>query len=236
MNNMLSMNRRTFLSVASGVMVTPHALNSTTSSDNEENSDWCASISDNASQLANPSGEPDFIVSGEKDVEVYWKPQEYFDERGYFFSYAVSNVGGSLITLNKGRRAEINDYVLTHELAHSLGYRHGDGGIVNTDTALSDTGDRTGDTLEESTKDVGNSFDAYEVYERWDVGVLGDLGVEFAQDNLLVTELGKAGQRFASNSSVEDIHIRNSHNGFGGKYDSGPQPKSKNVYAGRFYK
>jgi hypothetical protein len=230
------MNRRTFLSVASGAMVTPHTLNSTTSSDNEENSDWCASISDDASQLANPSGEPDFIVSGEKDVEVYWKPQEYFDERGYFFSYAVSNVGGSLITLNKGRLEEINDYVLLHELAHSLGYRHGDGGIVNTDTALRNTGDRMGNGLKKSTKDVGNSFDAYRIYNQWGVETLGELGVEFAQDNLLVTELGKAGERFASNSSVEDLHIRNSHNGFGGKYDSGLQPNSNNVYAGRFYK
>lgn len=230
------MRRRTFLSMASSTIATSYVLSSSTASNNEENSDWCVSITDKASQLANPSDEPDFVVSGEKDVEVYWKSQEYFDERGYFFSYGVSNVGGSLIILNKGRLEEINDYVLTHELAHSLGYRHGDGGIVNTDTALFNTGDRTGDTLEESTKDVGNSFDAYEVYKRWNIETLGILGTEFAQDNLLVTELGKAGQRFASNSSVEDLHIKNSHNGFGGKYDSGLQTDSDNVYAGRFYK
>lgn len=86
------------------------------------------------------------------------------------------------------------------------------------------------------TRESTSGLDPEVLHEQWDVETLGELGSEFAQDNLFVDELGTAGKRFASNSSIEDLHIRNSHNGFGGVYDSGPQADSDNVYAGRFYK
>jgi hypothetical protein len=166
-------------------------------------------------------------------------PESYFDDKGYHFARGVANLNGSIITLNNKYIDDMDDYVLLHELAHSLGYRHGDGGIVDIDVALyENTGDRDRSQTElaESTTDVGDSFNAYDIYTAWDIDTLGDLGTEFAQDNMLVTELGTAGQRFASSSPIEDMHIKNSHNGFGGQFDSGPQPDSTNVYAGQFYK
>ncbi len=231
------MNRRTFLSVASGVIVSPTISGRISSSDNNDQSDeFCVQIDDNTSAFRTPSEDPSFVVSGDPDVEVYWKSNDFFEELGYLTAQGIARVGGRVVILNKDDSSFVDDYVLMHELAHCRGYHHGDGGIVNTDTTWFPTGDRTGDKLKESTKEVGESYDAYEIYDQWDVETLGELGVEFAQDNLLVTELGKAGQRFASNSSIEDLHIKNSHNGFGGEYNSGPQPDSDNVYAGRFYK
>jgi len=99
-----------------------------------------------------------------------------------------------------------------------------------------DTGDRDGTELADPTRDVADSFDAYDIYEEWGVETLGELGVAFAGDDLLMTELGTAGQRFAANSDVKDIHIEHSHDGFGGEFDAGPQPESDNIHAGRFYK
>jgi len=205
--------------------------------------EWCAtkhkSESGSGSGSAQPlaSGEPAFTVTGTKTVDVFWRGQGFFDERGHFFARALGSVGGDTIVLNRDERGEIDDYTLLHELAHTLGYRHGSGGIVNSDVALSaDTGDRDGTELADPTRDVADSFDGYDIYEEWGVETLGDLGVAFAGDDLLVSELGTAGQRFAANSDVEDIHIKHSHDGFGGEFDAGPQPGSENVHAGRFYK
>jgi len=245
------MYRRTFLSsiTASVVAVSPvpTRFKSDTESESEVRSgtepEWCAtedqSETGSGSESTQPlaSGDPAFTVTGTKPVEVYWRGQSFFDERGHFFARALGSVDGDTIVLNRDEQGEIDDYALLHELAHTLGYRHGDGGIVNSDVALSpDTGDRDGTELAGPTRDVADSFEAYDIYEEWDVETLGELGARFAGDGLLVTELGTAGRRFAANSDVEDIHIKHSHDGFGGEFDAGPQPGSENVHAGRFYK
>jgi len=230
------MNRRKYLSVIISSQLSVPLLRKSKQYSTEE-SDWCITTSTDTSALSFPDTDPDFTVLGSKNVDVYWKSQDFFDARGYFFAHAVANVGGTTIALNKGNSQYIDDYVILHELAHSLGYRHGDGGIVNTDVALfEDNGDRSGDTLQSPTKDVGRSFDAYDIYSEWDVETLGKLGASFAQNNLLVSELGEAGKRFASNSTIEDIHIKNSHNGFGGIHDTTIKSNPTNVYAGHFYK
>jgi len=245
------MNRRTFLSsVGTAVSVLASARggikpshDSRSDSGSGSEPEWCAtkhkSESGSGSGSAQPlaSGDPAFTVSGTKPVDVFWRGQEFFDERGYFFARALGSVGGNTIVLNRDERTEIDDYALLHELAHTLGYRHGDGGIVSSDVALfSGRGDRDGTKLADPTRDVADSFDAYGIYEEWDVEALGELGVAFAGDDLLMTELGTAGERFAANSDVEDIHIKHSHDGFGGVFDAGPQPGSENIHAGRFYK
>lgn len=242
------MHRRTFLSsIAGSVSIAaspiPVLFNSDTESGSESGSDpeWCATEhkSESESGPGQPlaSGDPAFTVSGTKSVDVFWRGQEFFDKRGYFFARALGSVDGDTIVLNRDEQGEIDDYALLHELAHTLGYRHGDGGIVNSDVALSpDTGDRDGTELAGPTRDVADSFEAYDIYEEWDVETLGELGARFAGDGLLVTELGTAGRRFAANSDVEDIHIKHSHTGFGGVFAVGPQPGSDNVHAGRFYK
>ena len=241
-------HRRTFLSsVAASVTVVASPIPVRSEPDTESGSgsgsdmEWCATEhkSESESEPAQPlaSGEPAFTVSGTKPVDVFWRGQEFFDKLGYPFARALGSVGGDTAVLNRDDRGDIDDYTLLHELAHTLGYRHGDGGIVDSDVALfSDAGDRDGTELAGPTRDVADSFDAYDIYEEWDVETLGELGAAFAGDGLLVTELGTAGQRFAANSDVEDIHIKHSHTGFGGVFDAGPQPGSDNIYAGRFYK
>lgn len=202
-----------------------------------EESDFCITTSTDTSPLSFPDRDPNFVVSGSKDINIYWVSQDFFDDRGYFFAHALADINGNTIALNKGNKNDIDDYTLLHELAHSLGYRHGEGGIVNTDVALfNNTGDRNGKSLKQSTKDVGNSFNAYTIYTEWDINSLGNLGSEFAADDLILSELGEAGKRFASTSSIEDLHIDNSHNGMGGIYNSGHQEDPRNIYAGRFYK
>lgn len=231
------MNRREYVSTLATTTLSIGVLQNKESSDKNSESNWCITTPEKESTLAFPDTDPDFTVLGSKNVDVYWKSQDFFDARGYFFADAVANVGGNIIALNKGNSQYIDDYVMLHELAHSLGYRHGDGGIVNTNVALfKDNGDRSGDTLQSPTKDVGKSFDAYNLYTEWDVETLGELGASFAQNNLLVSELGEAGKRFASNNSIEDIHIKNSHNGFGGIHDTTIKSNPTNVYAGHFYK
>jgi len=241
------MNRRTFLSSVGAVVsvlasarggVKPSPGSRSESGSGSE-SEWCATEHKTESESAQPlaSGDPAFTVSGTKPVDVFWRGQEFFDERGHFFARALGSIDGDTIVLNRDERGEIDDYGLMHELAHTLGHRHGDGGIVNSDVALfSDNGDRDGTELADPTRDVADSFDGYDIYEEWDVETLGELGVAFAGDDLLVTELGTAGERFAANSDVEDIHIKHSHAGFGGAFDAGPQPGSENIHAGRFYK
>jgi len=244
------MHRRKFLSsVGVGVSIVTSPIPVRSVSDTESGSEsgsepeWCATEAQSetgvGSESTQPlaSGDPAFTVSGTNAVDVFWRGQEFFDKRGYFFARALGSVGGDAVVLNRDERTEIDDYALLHELAHTLGYRHGDGGIVNSDVALfSDKGDRDGAELAEPTRDVADSFDGYGIYEEWGIETLGELGVAFAGDDLLVTELGTAGQRFAANSDVEDVHIRHSHGGFGGVFDRGPQPGSENVHAGRFYK
>jgi hypothetical protein len=242
------MHRRPFLSsvaTAAATVASPISVRSVSESESESESDsraeWCATEAQSEPE-SNPtqplaSGDPAFTVSGRKSVDVFWRGQEFFDKRGHFFARALGSVGGDTIVLNSDERAEIDDYSLLHELAHTLGYRHGDGGIVDSDVALfSDNGDRDGTELAEPTRDVADSFDGYGIYEEWGIETLGELGVAFAGDDLLVTELGTAGERFAANSDVEDIHIEHSHDGFGGEFDAGPQPGSDNIHAGRFYK
>jgi len=241
------MHRRPFLSsvaTTTATVASPISVRSVSESESKSGSDsgaeWCATEAQSEPE-SNPtqplaSGEPSFTVTGTKSVDVYWRGQGFFDERGHFFAFALGSVGGDTVVLNSDERAEIDDYSLLHELAHTLGYRHGDGGIVDSDVALFSSGDRNGSGLAEPTRAVADSFDAYELYEEWDVGTLGELGGAFAGDELLITELGTAGQRFASDSEVEDVHIEHSHNGFGGEFDAGPQPASDNIHAGRFYK
>jgi len=242
------MHRRRFLlsvPASIGVAVSPIPVRSESDtesgSESGSESEWCATEdqSGSGSESTQPlaSGDPAFTVTGTKPVDVFWRGQAFFDERGHFFAYALGSVDGDTVVLNRDERTEIDDYALLHELAHTLGYRHGDGGIVNSDVALfSDDGDRDGTELADPTRDVADSFDAYDIYEQWGIKTLGELGVAVAGDDLLVTELGTAGERFAANSDVEDIHIKHSHDGFGGKFDAGPQPGSENIHAGRFYK
>jgi len=231
------MNRRKYLSTVASLSVIP-TLSQKKHSDNDDTSESnrCVTINDNTAPFRVPSDDADFVVSGEPDVNVYWKSQQFFNELGYITAQAIARVGGLNIILNEDKQEFIDDYILLHELAHCRGYHHGDGGIVDTNTAWFPSGDRTGTTLEESTREVANSYDAYEIYSEWDIDTLGTLGTEFAQDRLTVNALGTAGKRVASNSNIEDLHIKHSHNGFGSIYDSGPQPDFDNIYAGQFYK
>jgi hypothetical protein len=230
------MNRRKYLSGIIASQLSIPLIRKSKQYSTEE-SDWCITTSTDTSALSFPNRDPDFVVSGSKDVNVYWVSQDFFDDRGYFFAYALAGINGNIIALNKAKKKDIDDYALLHELAHSLGYRHGDGGIVNTNVALfNNTGDRTGKSLEQSTKEVGNSFNSYTIYTEWDINSLGNLGSEFAADDLILSELGEAGKRFASTSSIEDLHIDNSHNGMGGMYNTGNKEDPRNIYAGRFYK
>jgi len=228
------MNRRRFLTSVGAAAVT--AVVGKQQEQEQSGPDRCVAIDSDTAPFSVPSDDADFVVSGEQDVDVFWRDQQFFNELGYVTAQAIARVGGLTIILNEDKQAFIDDYILLHELAHCRGYHHGDGGIVDTNTAWFATGDKTGGKLAESTEEVGNSFDAYDIYSEWDVETLGELGGEFAGGDLLVTELGTAGQRFASDSDDEDLHIKHSHEGFGGEYDAGPQPESDNVYAGQFYK
>ena len=238
----MNVQRRRFLeliataSVTSGITGMSSSTNKTDTEVTDD--DRCVVNTDTTSALSDTASKSTFTGSGTKDVDVFWESGGFFSAIGHKYAYATAHLGGSVIKLNERYADQITDYTLLHELAHTLGYEHGDGGIVNLSTAIytGAEGDKGGRTLEQSTTDVGESFDAYDVYTDWDVTTLGELGASFAQEELLIGELGTAGNRFAANSTIEDVHITHSHDGFGGKFSSGPQSDSSNVYAGRFYK
>lgn len=198
---------------------------------------WCAAPTPKGSPLRDPGTDPSFTITGTRPIEVYWQPQSYFDDWGYPFARGGAIIGGNRIVLNRDRADSIDDYTILHELAHCLGYRHGDGGIVDTDTALyADTGDRRGTTLATPTRDVATSFDAYFLIERWTANVLGELVTAFGQGDIPAVQLGTAVTRYAGESRLEDIYIRHSFDGFGGQFPEGYRPDPQNVYAGQFYK
>jgi hypothetical protein len=250
------MNRRTFLTSLTSICV-PATVNynsqrnrsretdthsntkSTASKEQEEN--WCESVTtdSNLQPLRTPSDTRSFTVTGSKTVTVYWKPDVFFQEAGFPFAYAVATVAGDEIFLNKSKKSNINEYTILHELAHNLGYEHGDGGIVNTSVALdSTTGDRKTDrkSLNDVTIDVATSFNGYNHITDWDIETLGTIGTDFAQGNTGIEQLSTTGKLFATVSPREDIYITTSHNGFGGVYEDTYNPNPENIYIGHFYK
>jgi hypothetical protein len=233
------MDRRAFLaaglsalSIGGGVLT----------SDTEGADNWCAvnDIPEDVGALQTPPGDPSFTVTGEKSVSVYWQSGEYFKRNGLVGAQGVANLGGDLILLNRAQADSIDDYILLHELAHSLGFRHGDDdGIVDTDVALwPDRGDKapTTDRLAPSTQAVASAFDAYRWIPSWDRDTLTYLRSEFDSGATGFKQLSRAALEFAAASVDEELYISHSHNGLGGVHDAGFQPTSDIVHAGQFYK
>jgi hypothetical protein len=191
------------------------------------------------------SDEPDFTVtvpnSSTDPVGIYWRPESDFTDLGVPFAYAYATLGGETIYLNSSEQSVIDHYTLLHELAHSLGYQHGDGGIVDTDVALfSDTGDRSsGGGLAASTRDVAQTFTGLRHIDsgEWGVETLGDLGADFAAGATGISQLGIAGSEFAMADSKqrEEVYFADDYDGFGGRFTPGYRDDATNILTGRYY-
>lgn len=183
--------------------------------------------------------EPTFVAAGvDKDVRFYWRPSEYFADIGYPDVLAVAVINGDQVSLNADRRPDIDDYVILHELAHTLGYRHEDDrGIVQPITALlSQVGDRPPEVpLKESTNDVVSSFQAYAKME-WTADDLGVVTNAYGEGETRAAQLGHAVTQFGlSGSAATGAYIKHSFDGFGGRFKPGWRPNPENVLAGHFY-
>jgi hypothetical protein len=247
------MHRRNFLSTVggavfmSGVLATGHTTADSDEEDDDDSDKWCISEvrSEDAGDGAplTPTDDPDFVVDGSaaKSINVHWRPESVFADLGFPFAHAYAIIGGEIIYLNSGAHSEINHYTLLHELAHSLGYRHGDGGIVNTDVALfADTGDRSPDgELAASTRDVAQTFAGLRHIDsgEWDVETLGDLGSDFAAGGTGISQLGIAGSEFAmaDGQQREEVYFESDYDGFGGRFETGYRDDAANVLTGRYY-
>jgi hypothetical protein len=128
-----------------------------------------------------------------------------------------------------------------HELAHSLGYRHGDGGVVDPDVALfADTGDRSpGGGLAASTRDVAQTFTGLRHIDsgEWGISTLGDLGSDFAAGGTGISQLGLAGSEFAVSETQqrEEVYFDSDYDGFGGRFETGYRDDAANILTGRYY-
>jgi hypothetical protein len=245
----LAMHRREFLMTAGGVMLTTGVFTTGHSpADADGDIDkWCIAESDAAETgdgaPLTPTDDPDFVVddSAAKSVNVYWRPGSVFADLGFPFARGYATIGGETIYLNSGAQSEINHYTVLHELAHSLGYRHGDGGVVDPDVALfADTGDRSpGGGLAASTRDVAQTFTGLRHIDssEWDVETLGDLGSDFAAGGTGISQLGIAGQAFAmaDGQQREEVYFTDSYGGFGGRFETGYRDDAANVLTGRYY-
>jgi hypothetical protein len=207
---------------------------------------WCISELQNAGAPLDPPNKPDFTVSATADnsvppVEVHWREKSVFADLGHPFAYGYAEIGGETIYLNSGEQSEIDHYVLLHEIAHALGYRHGDGGVVDTDVALfPNTGDRSPDGgLAEPTRDVAQTFTGLQHIDsgEWDVSILGDLGTDFASEETGISQLGIGGEEFATveTGQREDLYFEDDYDGFGGRFTPGYQSDATNILTGRFY-
>jgi hypothetical protein len=253
------MYRREYLTMAGGVALTPGAFFSektTTNNDGDGDGDsgdnddpWCVTETPSAAAPLTPTDDPDFVVesadsgagSATTPVEVHWRPESEFADLGFPFAYAFATVGGETVYLNSGAESEIDHYTLLHELAHSLGYRHGDGGVVNTDVALfPSTGDRSpGGELAASTRDVAQTFARLRHIDsgEWGVETLADLGADFAAGGTGISQLGIAGGEFAmaDGQQREEVYFESDYDGFGGRFESGYRENQETVLTGRYY-
>lgn len=178
-----------------------------------------------------------FTVTGSKDVHIHWRSNDWFGEQGYKDAIALGIVNGTQSYLNKSRIDDINDYVVMHELAHNLGYRHGDDdGIVAPLTAQLHVGDKDANVpLADSTRDVVASFDAYQLMDEWTADELGEITTAFAAGETKAVQLGHAVTKFASGDAPSGAFIRHSCDGFGGEFASGYRVNPEHVFAGHFY-
>jgi hypothetical protein len=246
------MHRRNFLSTVGGAILTSGGLatgHSTADNDggDDDSDKWCIAESnaadvDDGAPLT-PTDDPDFVVDGSaaKSINVHWRPEATFADLGFPFAHGYATIGGETIYLNSGAQSEINHYTLLHELAHNLGYRHGDGGVVDPDVALfANTGDRSpGGELAASTRDVAQTFAGLRHIDSgdWGIGMLGDLGSDFAAGGTGISQLGLAGSEFASpdGQQREEVYFTDSYDGFGGRFKTGYRDGAANVLTGRYY-
>jgi hypothetical protein len=246
----MAMRRRNFLSTVGGALLTSGVFatgDSAADSDAEDDGSdqWCIAESDtgDAGAPLTPTTDPDFVVDGSaaKSINVHWQPEAIFADLGVPFAYAYAAIGGETIYLNSGAQSRVDHYTLLHELAHSLGYRHGDGGVVNSDVALfANTGDRSpGEGLAASTRDVAQTFAGLRHIDSggWDVEILGDLGSDFAAGGTGISQLGIAGSEFAmaDGQQREEIYVTDSYDGFGGRFETGYRDDAANILTGRYY-
>jgi len=229
------MNRRAYIqSAAASCTVLSLSVSQASADDSEDDELDCHTIE---SDIAEFSPDPDFIVSGEKSVRAYWKDNEWFAEFGYGGTAAVGVINGSKIVFNNDEKDSITDDVVMHELAHTLGYRHGDDeGIVDTFTPHRPVNDKQEDQeLYPSTRDVATTFDPYLYCDEWSAATLGEIGQAFASGETKSTQLGYAATAFAMSDHVDGVYYKHSFNGIGGKFTPGYQPDPEHTYSGHFY-
>jgi len=148
-------------------------------------------------------------------VEVYWTDGDVFDEYDYPFAHALALVGGDTILLNDVYRAVIGHRTLLHELSHSFGYRHGDGGVMNIKMDGEDAEDMDPDTPPaEPTRVPADNCAGFEVLD-WSASALGTVVTAFGQGKLPASRLGYGVTKYASNGA-SDVLYTSSFNDFGG--------------------
>ena len=228
----MTVNRREMVKMTSTLFLATKLVNRDlvdTRKSNSHNSELCGTCKQNGKYSSNYGGlVPDdeetvseFTVestnnSRSDDVNVYWVTEEAMHSKGYPFAYGVASVGGNTIILADEKKEFIGHGVLHHELAHCLGYRHSDDGIMNYRRAERND-HKPSVKIAESTRETAKVFEGME-YLDWDIQDLGYMGIKFARGDINISRLGYGGQRFAS-VNVDDVFYTSDYDMFGNHKD-----------------
>jgi hypothetical protein len=168
------------------------------------------------------------------DVTIYWVTGDVFDNKGFPFARGLALLNGDKILLNDTYKQFIGTLTLHHELAHCLGFQHGDGGIVNLSNSQGPRNDhKSGVSLAKSTKGVAQVFEGFR-YFSWDISDLGYAGRLYSSGELTLRQLGYGGRKYAS--SGDDVLYTTDFDMFGGhKTTRKTEYGGKTILENQFY-
>jgi hypothetical protein len=188
-------------------------------------------------QISTSRGEPDFVASGSgAPVSAYWRSAEWFQDTLGSTPVAAAVIGGTEMFFNSDRESEVTDDVIAHELAHSLGFRHGDDrGIVQPLTVGFTVGDKSpNEALKESTREVATTFDAY-AYMEWTAADLGVVTTVYGGGDTRAVQVGHASTKYGEESDKTGMFFMSSFDGHGGRVTPGYRSDPDRIYTGHFY-
>jgi len=167
-------------------------------------------------------------------IEVFWTGSDVFDQKGYPFAYALSLVGGDTILLNDAMRQLIGHRALLHELSHSFGHRHGDGGIMNIKMEQADAADMASDVdLASPTREPAAKCAGFAVLN-WSASALGRVVTAYGKGLLPASRLGYAVTKYGK-SGASDLLYTSSFNDFGGYKRTDAAYSRLRMTTGHFY-
>lgn len=171
---------------------------------------------------------PNFQITGEKDVTVWWVEGDATD---YFNSNAIATAGGDTIHLNSDVAHLIDYDILAHEYGHCLGYGHIDGTLMDMYAGGHEDG-KGKQPLAPESREIFERMDGVVVcgWDEGDIAALGTVAGHYTSGYSTMRTLGYAGREYARRQSV-DAFYTGYWDGFAGY--SGV--KDKHINKGQFY-